>query len=319
MEKLSHEDTSFYNLFLPFTSKKALIYLAIVGSVVYFNMLFNGFVWDDVTFIINNPQVYEVNLAKLFGVNMFNDGGYFRPIPALYFALLYHFFGQWPFYYHAVQLMLHISVTFLVFWFFRKFFGVTLSFVLSLIFLVSPIQVESVSYIGATQSELLMLFGLGGVLIAMGEKLSAKALIAMSGMLLLSLLTKETSFLFVIIVPVVRVLLKKREALRVMLAVSLSVLCYFFMRLYLFHIPFRENLSTPISNLSLPERLINIPLVFFYYIRTFFYPGALGIDQRWIVTRTDILHFYLPLAADLLFLRCFSLLGRNAGDRGKRY
>src|SRR5579862_9128553 len=87
-------DFSFKDLFVPFTTAKAITWIIIIGFIVYGNMLFNGFVWDDKTYIVNNIDIRTLNFFQLFGPNSYNSFGFYRPLAAIYFALLYAFFGE---------------------------------------------------------------------------------------------------------------------------------------------------------------------------------------------------------------------------------
>lgn len=289
--------------------KKSIILFVIVGFIVFFNMLYNGIVWDDITFIFLNPNIRSFNLFQLFGANVFNSGGYYRPIAAIYFSLLYGLFGQQAFYYHLIQLLLHITSTVLLFYFFRTFFRVNLSFVLAVIFLIHPIQVESVSYIGATQSELLFLFGMGALLLTMRKNVTIITFSASFLSLLLALLTKETSFLFIFMILLYQLLFSRKNIRVFMFAVVFDVFLYFIIRLQIAHILFQENLTTPISRLNLFWRILNIPEIFFYYLKTFFYPASLSIDQRWAVNTVDFTYFYLPFMIDSIFFLLVAVLG----------
>ena len=141
------DDFSLKQLFLPLTPYKAITIFVFVGFLVFANMLFNSFVWDDIAYITKNPGVHQLDIPSLFGPNMFNSGPFYRPIPAVYFATIYSLFGANTFFFHLFQLLLHLVSTSLLFIFFRMFFKPAISFFLALIFLVHPIQVESVSYI----------------------------------------------------------------------------------------------------------------------------------------------------------------------------
>jgi hypothetical protein len=52
----SEQDINFKSLFVPFTNLKATVIIFIIGFVSYFNMLFNGFVWDNLAYIIGNNK-----------------------------------------------------------------------------------------------------------------------------------------------------------------------------------------------------------------------------------------------------------------------
>lgn len=292
---------SFKALFVPFTTLKAIHWIIFTGIIVYCNVLFNGFVWDDLTFIIANPAIHSFNILSLSGINPFNSGGYYRPIPAVYFSLLWNLFGNLSFFYPLFQIALHIANACLLFFFLKRYFKNSLSFVLVLIFLVHPIQVESVAYIGATQSELLFLPGLIALMLSRREKLSHRTLLEISFFLLLSLLTKETGFLFLIMILAYQFLFYKNRTVSFLPYLLGSVVTYFLIRLGYAHVFFVKNVSGPIGNLSLTERLLNIPAVIFYYLKTFFYPVQLVIDQRWVITAINFNEFYLPLIIDFFF------------------
>lgn len=301
---------SFKNYFIPLTTTKAIHWIIVIGLVVYTNMLFNGFVWDDFVFIISPVDIHTFNLIHLlFGINKFNSVDYYRPVPAAYFSLLYNLFGTHAFFYHFIQLILHILNACLLYLFLKKFFHNALSFCLALIFLIHPIQVESVSFIGASQSELFFLFGISSLLISMKKELHFLHVLLVSILLFLSIMTKETGFLFLIMVILIQILFnRKRTFLFLPYVFSITVI-YLFIRFFVVHVYLAKDLASAIGRFPLLTRLMNIPAIVFYYIKTFFYPAALGIDQQWAVTSFDFNHFYFPLLIDLLFILFITFLG----------
>ena len=115
MDQREH-DFSFTSLFLPFNTRKAIHFIIILGLIVYFNSLFGAFVWDDESYIRDNPKVHAINIVTLFQHNnSFNGAGYYRPLSATYFATIYSLFGSHPFYFHFLQICLHITNTILLF------------------------------------------------------------------------------------------------------------------------------------------------------------------------------------------------------------
>jgi len=93
----------------------------------------------------------------------------------------------------------------------KHFFSKKVSLVLSLFFLIHPIQVESVVFIAQTVSPLLFLFGISAVVLSLRDEISLKRAGIISSLLLLSFLTKETGFLFLFIILLYRVLVKKNN------------------------------------------------------------------------------------------------------------
>lgn len=296
----SDQDISFKDLFVPITSKKAIIIIAFVGLIVYFNMLFNGFVWDDLTYIINNPEIRNFNIISLFGQNSFNSSGYFRPIPAVYFSALYNLFGNSAFFYHFFQLSLHIIDTTLLFYIFRYFFKEKIALFLSLLFLIHPINVESVAYIGASQSELLLLFGGLAFYLSLKEKLKLMDVFLVNLLLVCAILTKEVSVLFFIVIYGYRLLFKMKLQKIFYFATGFVIAAYLVIRFSSLGTFIEKMNLIPISRISFGERLINIPEIIFYYIRTFIFPARLAIDQIWTVKNITINSFYFPLFMDII-------------------
>lgn len=315
---------SFFTRFLSsLSTKKAAVIILITGLIVYGNTFLNGFVWDDNVFIVNNPGIYSIDIPYLFGSNMFNAISYYRPISALYFAFLYSFFGSHAFFYHFFQIALHIINAILVYIVLRIIFEKSdtknvssnrdllksLAFFLSLIFLVHPINVESVAYVAASQSELLFLFGILALYISTKERISVKRIIFISVLLLLSLLTKEVGFLFLFMVLFFQLLFYKQRFFTFFLADLITLSIYCFIRFAIGGVFFDKIITdTPLlmQKLSFFERLTSIPAIIWYYVSTVFFPLHLAVQQRWVITDKIVSNFYLPLLGDsLVFIIIF--------------
>ncbi len=294
---------TFKSLFFPLTTKKIVAIITGVGFLVYFNILFNGFVWDDLTYIIGNTDLKPFYLLKLMGGNTFNSSGYYRPLPAIYFSILYNLFDNSAFFYHFIQLSLHVVCAILLFFIFRKFFKKTLALVIALIFLVHPINVESVAYIGASQSELYFLFGGLAFYLCLKDVLENKKIFFVHILLLLALLTKEVSVLFFFLIYFYRWLYKKGLSKIFFLSSVVTFFTYLSIRFWGLGGTILEKMHLiPISEISLLARITNIPIIFFYYLKTFFLPVTLVIDQIWTIKTIDFGNFYFPLIVDVSFL-----------------
>lgn len=299
---------SFYlNHFLAsLNTKKAICLIAVLGFVVFSNSLFNGFVWDDIGYIELNSQIHTFNLSYIFGPSQFNNG-YYRALPALYFSVLYPVFHSTTFFYHLFQIILHILNTSLLFYLFKRFFNIKLSLFLSLIFLVHPIQVESVVFIEQSIIPLLSLFGTLAFLISLAQKLDVKKIFLMSACLLLSLLTKETAVIFIFITLLYSILFNRKNIFILFLSTTLTLVVYLFIRLVIGRVSLTGSVTPPdeivaIAQLPLAVRLINVPAIIFYYIKTFLFPVNLAIDQQWVVTKVTFSDFYFPLIVELFFV-----------------
>jgi protein O-mannosyl-transferase len=295
---------------------KAIHIIVILGLIVFANCFFNGFVWDDKAFIINNPDIHTFNPFALFGPNLFNSGSFYRPIPAIYFSFLYLLSGNSSFLYHFVQVMLHIVNVILLYYVFKSFFKSTLALILSLFFLVHPMQVESVSFIAASISVLVFLFGMSAFLISKKTDLSNRSLAFIFLLILCALFTKESGFLFVIIICVYRVLFhKKLRPLIFVLAGTIPL--YLAIRFGIGHVYLASENLAPISRVVLSDRLQTIPEILFYYLSTFFFPVHLLVEQHWVVTSIGLDTFYIPLFMDVLFISLSLYFGYRLINRNK--
>ncbi len=309
--KDNEQDWSLKQYFVPLTTLKAIHIITIVGFVVFGNALFNGFVWDDLIYIVNNQQVHTFNIFTSFGENRFNIAGQYRPIPSLYFSSMYSLFRDFPFFYHFFSICIHIISSLLVFVLFSRFFKNHLSLFLSLVFLVHPMQVESASFVSTSGNNLFFVFGLLALILSMKEQLIAKRLLLIGLLLLLSLLSKETGILFLLMIFVLRIFYQKKN-LTAYLFIGIGIIfVYLAFRFGIGKIYLTQQLGfIPIERLSLEQRLINIPAIIYYYLSTFFLPLKLTIMQYWVVVKVDYTSFYLPLFLDFVFFACLGVVVR---------
>lgn len=300
-----HEsDFDYKDLFVPRTTGKAIFYIATIGFIVFANSLFNGFVGDDHILIVQNPLVHSIKyLAASFLTSNFNNAGqeifiYYKPIFTSVLSILFIPFGATAFIFHLFQLFLHILNAFLLFYFFMHFFKRPLSLFLSLVFLIHPINSEAIFYISAMQEPLFFFFGILALLMLARIK-SKGSLLWICLLLFLSLLSKETGILF-LLVSFIYVLIYRRIYLLTFTGLSiLSTLCYLLLRLSAVGIRINP-LNTPIAHLTLLERFINMPALIFFYIKTFLLPLNLASSYHWAYDRITFEGFLLPLTVDAL-------------------
>lgn len=304
------KEFSFYDLFIPLTNRKVIIFILLIGFGVYFNALFNNFIWDDITYLVFNSEVHSIDIARFFGENVYNYHGYYRPLQPLYFATLFTFFKQATFYYHLIQISMHIFGTILLYFFYKKFLRIPFAFLLSIIFLIHPIQVESVSYIAASGYEIFFVLGMGALLISLKSKISLLNGFWVSILLLLSLLIRETAILFFPVILFAQLLFNRKHFRLIFIFEIVAFLSYCFIRFGISQMFFEHNSLYPIGQLSLLGRIINIPAIIFYYFQTLVYPAKLAIDQLWIVTSLDIWNFYMPLFIDVLIVILYIFVGK---------
>lgn len=309
MRAQEDEELYFKHYFVPFTAKKAVAFLVIIGFIIFFFGLFNNFVGDDNTQIVDNPSIQSLsNVPSFFFSNRLDIGGktrlgglYYKPMLDTTYTIIYSISGATPFLFHFVQLLLFIANSILLFFILKQFFNLRLSFILSLIFLVHPINAESAFYIADVQEVLFFFFGASSFLILLKRE-SPKAIIFASALLLLSLFSKETGILFFAI-SLIYIFLYKRKIFLPFLGTSIvSFLIYIILRIHATGLTPKTVINAPIERLDLAHRLINAPSIFLFYVKTFIFPLNIAGSWQWAYTNITFYNFYLPLLIDVLIL-----------------
>lgn len=294
-----------------FNKKYTSYYLLIgIGLLIYFNSLFNAFVWDDVPQIVYNPIIHSLsNIPRLFMGGTFPPvsglnpvGAYYRPFATLLFTLAYALVGLQPFFFHVPQVAIHIVNTILIFILLKKFFRKEIAFFASLIFLTHPMQVDSVAYIATIHEPFSFFFGILAFFVSLMPVFSMRKRILLSLLLLCSLLFNETGALWIAALFFYQVIFvrKKNLFLQLCVSVGVSLVVYGFLRIFVGHIYLFHSPEIAIMNASLADRLLTMPAVFFYYIKNFFFPVDSFIAQKWVLYHFDS-KVYIPLLFDIGF------------------
>lgn len=310
MEELTHTNFSFKKLFLPLTSAKAIIIIIVIGVIVYANSLFNSFVYDDYGQIVDRPSVHSIEYIFDIFLNRFggiHTSTFYRPIPYIFFTFIYFFSGENTFLYHLFQLIFHIGNTILIFLIFKYFLKQNISFLLALLFLVHPVNQETVVYISNLQDVLFVFFGLLSFYILQRDSKDPRNVIFANICLLLSLLSKETGVLFLVIDAIYVYIVKKEKAKFYIYTNFIVGIAYLCLRLAV-QMPVSNDPFIPIMTLNFYERMINIPAIIFYYIRMLFFPWNLVSINTWIIKNVNFSDFYLPFLIDsIIFIILFSM------------
>ncbi|MBF0521683.1 MAG: tetratricopeptide repeat protein [Candidatus Omnitrophica bacterium] len=141
---------------------KTIFWLIIVIStfLVYSSSLGNKFTnWDDEKFLTDNNLVRSLSLANIEKIWTTPVQHVYVPLSILSAAVEYHFAGLNPFVYHLDNLLLHLAVTSLVFFFVLRL-GLSLPAAgfAALLFGLHPMHVESVAWVTERKDVLYALF-----------------------------------------------------------------------------------------------------------------------------------------------------------------
>jgi len=160
------------------TDRNNLYLVALIIIVLcvfsYSSSLNNSFTnWDDEQMLVNNQSVKSLSPANIFDIFTNFHHSHYHPLVNISYAAEYHFFGLKPFVYHLTNLIFHILNSILVYLIlFRLFKNNFVSILVSVLFAVHPLHVESVAWITERKDMLYSFFFLMAFLFYLKNKQS---------------------------------------------------------------------------------------------------------------------------------------------------
>ena len=285
--------------FSDITTKKAILIISILGIIVFGNSLANGFVGDDASQLAANPDFQSItNVGAFFSGAILPNDIYYKPIFNTFNAFILTIFGPSSIAFHSFSILLHLVVLVFLFLVLSHFFNKPLSLVLALVFLVHPINSEVVYYISDLQDSLFMFFGLLGLYKLIKAK-STGSIILVTFLLFLSVLSKETGALFFPLAIIYSLVFNRKYLYQLIGLLGFAGLMYLALRMNAIGIYSYPALA-PIADLTLAERLLHIPAILFFYIKTFFFPIDVSSSYNWVIKSITVANFYLPLLVSLI-------------------
>jgi len=290
--------------------KKTIAYVLLILSLsltffVYQQGLYGDYVFDDSVNILKNKKlaITTLEVASLQAAWGSGDAGPLgRPISMLSFALNHYFIGFDPFYFKLTNLFIHLINGLLVFiislklfqWLSNQYQKISLqstaylAYLVSLIWLIHPLNLTSVLYVVQRMTSLSALFGLLALAIYCVWRTRTitglNTILASCGValsLLASMLSKESGILFIPLIYWVELI--------VFQAKNLQFQPIYFKKIKLIHIlwggviaagliflyllpPYLNPANFARRDFSLLERLLTESRVIFYYLKMNFYP-----------------------------------------------
>lgn len=286
------------------------VILSLIGFSVFFSGLKSPFQGDDISQVVDNPVIHSLSNIKVFfeGSTFYTGNGiaplsgtYYRPLETVVYSVLYSLFGSNVIYYHLLQLFLAISSTFLIYLIFKYSFKTLLALFLALIFMLIPINSQVVFTVASMGDILYLFFGLLAIYISLRFQ-GLKSLIAVSLLLMLSLLSKEAGIVFIFIEAVLLLFFDTRKRLYCFLASLIPIgIIYGYLRIHYVGL-FTNPIAAPINNLDISGRLMSAPSIMFLYISKFIFPYKLASAYYFTHSTFSYRYVLLPLIVDLLFI-----------------
>ncbi|GMR05076.1 MAG: hypothetical protein BMS9Abin23_1008 [Thermodesulfobacteriota bacterium] len=296
-------------------SRKILIaVLFVVASAVFLNTLYNGFVYDDESIIVNNgwirdfSHIPEIFSSTLWGFKLGADSNYYRPLVHLVLLAEYQVFGLAAWAYHLVNVIFHGLNTVLVYLIashlLERPYGAPqdndapypgsftakaslLAFAAALLFAVHPVHVEAVAPASVVAELSLSFFYLASLYLYMR---SSRACATVHALLIaasivffaVDIFLKETAVTLVAVIIAYDLTAdgSLRLNARSVVRSGLRYVPYFL--IVLFYMLTRSHFLgglVPLKQsayLSTFQYLLNIPPLLSEYIRILFYPAGLN-------------------------------------------
>ena len=181
-----------------------IVALVVIGAALYAPNLSNSLFWDDDDWIVNNPAVHSLsweNTKFLFSTDVTAGIGvrsnYYRPVLMMSFALNWVLHGASPWGWHVVNNGLHILSAVLLFLLLERLLANrAAAAIAALMWLIHPVQTESVAYVNSRGDSLALVLSLEVLLVWWRTK-KILSLSALAGLVLfiLAILSKETAVL----------------------------------------------------------------------------------------------------------------------------
>jgi hypothetical protein len=282
--------------------------LVAAGLAAFFTGLFGPFMDDDGAQIVNNPVVQSItHIQYLFeGGTLYSGGGiaplsgvFYRPLTTTIYSMIYTLFGSSALAFHIFQLLLSVATAFLVFLLFRYTFHPVVALLLSLIFLLHPINSQSVFAISSMQEPLSLFFGLFALWILLHFS-SIRSLVGVVVCLFLSMLANETGLLFVAMSMIYLFWFNRERIWAFIKAVALPLVIYIVLRIHAVGILRNGNLG-PIDKQPLIGRVMTMPAIVLFYLNKSIFPVKLSAGYYWLYPTFSWSHVFVPLIVDGLF------------------
>ncbi len=298
-------------------TKELVIILVLIGLLAYLPSLFGGFLWDDEDFVTKNAYVKELRISRFFTENAIAGAGktsnYYRPLQFSLYSLLYRLAGPSPVLFHSASLLLHTAAAILAFlWLLRITGKRRFAFLASLLFLLHPVQTESVSYISGISDPLYAAFFFASLLLFADRRTGWWRLPLSLILFACALMSKELAVILPVVLVLQTVLIDKnnvREEYKYWLMYGSVSIAYLVMRFTVLQfMDIRTAWGTHPYAQHLATRIATFFHSFFTYVSLIVFPHTLHMERDYTVAvhaslwNTWTLMFFLANGAVLFLL-----------------
>jgi len=177
--------------------KWAPLFILVFTALIYRKAIFNGFAtWDDNYYIQENPFIRDFSINRIKAIFSSFYFSNYHPLTTLTYLIEFKCFGLNPLPFHILNVALHLLNTWLVFILAERLSGKKITGILvSLLFAIHPMHVESVAWISERKDLLYTTFYLLSLMLYLRylEFKKAKFYIGAVLLFIFSLLSKSAA------------------------------------------------------------------------------------------------------------------------------
>ena len=256
----------------------AMVSIIFMVILAYYPALDAGFVnWDDEDYVVNNSDIRSFdNFREIISRPV---QGNYHPVTMLSLALNYKISGLDASSYHILNVILHIINSLLVFFFIlrlsqRKFW---LAFIVSLLFALHPLHVESVAWISERKDLLYSCFFLAGLIFYLNylDQNKVRYLLPVFLLFILAVLSKPAAVIFPIVLLAVDFYKGRLGLLKTYLEKVPFILISIFIGLITMRAQADAGATVFAEQFVLAERLLFAGYGIMMYIQKAFWPLSL--------------------------------------------
>ena len=188
--------------------------LVVLGLVAFWQSVAFDFVnWDDIAYVQENELIRSWSPSNLWGVATETVTRNYAPLTILSFLFDHSIWGMNPCGYHATNVLLHLVNGVLVFLLLRRLTGnLFVAWLAAALFLVHPVQIESVVWISSRKGLLCSVFMLWACIIRLRPEVTAKHDAWYIGLLIAALLSKALAIVFPPIVLLYDLMIRREKS-----------------------------------------------------------------------------------------------------------
>jgi hypothetical protein len=290
------QPTSFLKRLRP---SSAQIALGLLVLLTYMPTLGNGFIWDDaLEHVGDNPLLRSG--AGLWHI-WFDPVGHYFPLSYTLLSVEYHFWGDHPFWYHAVSVLLHMANTLLLLHLLNRV-RVPAATIIAAMFAVHPVQVATVAWV-IEQKNLLAFFFYQLSLLAWLRFRATDNVLHFTAVLL-SFLAAMASKTIAISLPLVLLLYEWAGTGTVSRTRAVAAFCLMIAAVPLALISTKVHAQL-LSDYALGplDRLLVVSHSWWFYLGQVLWPAEhLGVYPQWVIDPREAWQWMYPASAVALIL-----------------